>query len=82
MLYDDLLIRVTHFFRDPATFDALKRLVFPALIRDRPKGCADPAVGGGLLDGRGSVLTGDGPAGKPRRPGGRSAAEDPGDGHR
>jgi two-component system CheB/CheR fusion protein len=29
----DLLIRVTEFFRDPATFDELPRTVFPRLIR-------------------------------------------------
>ncbi len=34
-LYQDLLITVTSFFRDPAAFDALKRTVFPALIQDR-----------------------------------------------
>ena len=30
----DLLIRVTEFFRDPATFDELLRTVFPRLISD------------------------------------------------
>lgn len=37
-LYDDFLIRVTHFFRDPTTFEVLQRLVFPNLIRDRQPG--------------------------------------------
>jgi two-component system CheB/CheR fusion protein len=32
----DLLIGVTSFFRDPEAFDALTRLVFPAIVRDRP----------------------------------------------
>jgi two-component system CheB/CheR fusion protein len=37
-LYNDFLIRVTHFFRDPATFEALQRLVFPRLLRERKPG--------------------------------------------
>ncbi len=35
-LYQDLLIRVTDFFRDPESFDALRQSVFPALYKDRP----------------------------------------------
>src|SRR5262245_58346028 len=35
-LYHDLLIKVTGFFRDPETFEALKMAVFPAILRDRP----------------------------------------------
>jgi two-component system, chemotaxis family, CheB/CheR fusion protein len=35
-LYHDLLIKVTGFFRDPGTFEALKSEVFPAIIRHRP----------------------------------------------
>jgi two-component system CheB/CheR fusion protein len=31
-LYQDLLIRVTHFFRDPEVFEVIARRVFPALI--------------------------------------------------
>lgn len=34
-LFDDLLINVTDFFRDPEVFEAAKRVVFPAIIRDR-----------------------------------------------
>jgi two-component system CheB/CheR fusion protein len=37
-LYQDFLIRVTQFFRDPSAFEALKEHVFPALIRDRSTG--------------------------------------------
>ena len=33
-LYQDLLIRVTQFFRDEEAFDALKTRVFPQLLRD------------------------------------------------
>lgn len=36
-LTQDILIRVTRFFRDPDTFDTLSRRVFPALIRRTPK---------------------------------------------
>ncbi|MHB0969775.1 MAG: CheR family methyltransferase [Thermoanaerobaculia bacterium] len=38
-LYHDLLIGVTSFFREPARFEALKTVVFPALIENR--GAAD-----------------------------------------
>src|SRR5678815_4082812 len=34
-LYQDFLIRVTEFFRDPASFDELRRQVFPALREGR-----------------------------------------------
>lgn len=33
-LYHDLLIKVTSFFRNPETFDALKTDVFPALVQE------------------------------------------------
>lgn len=36
MLFNDLLINVTEFFRDPAVFQALKRRIFPRVIRNRP----------------------------------------------
>ncbi len=35
-LYQEILIHVTHFFRDNSAFDALKREVFPGLLRNRP----------------------------------------------
>jgi two-component system CheB/CheR fusion protein len=34
-LYQDFLIRVTQFFRDPDTFEALKEKVIPALVKSR-----------------------------------------------
>jgi two-component system CheB/CheR fusion protein len=34
-LYQDCLITVTSFFRDPAVFDALRERVFPLLLQDR-----------------------------------------------
>ena len=36
-LYDDLLINVTSFFRDPKVFDALKKQVLPAILKNRTK---------------------------------------------
>jgi two-component system CheB/CheR fusion protein len=35
-LYQDLLINVTSFFRDPEAFEALKKKAFPRLLQDRP----------------------------------------------
>jgi two-component system, chemotaxis family, CheB/CheR fusion protein len=35
-LYQDFLIRVTSFFREPASFDVLQSVVFPDIIRNRP----------------------------------------------
>jgi two-component system CheB/CheR fusion protein len=37
-LYQDLLIKVTHFFRDPEAFDALIDRVFPQLLKGRSEG--------------------------------------------
>ena len=34
-LYRDLLINVTSFFRDPPAFEALKKEVFPEIVRDK-----------------------------------------------
>ena len=35
-LLEDVLVHVTHFFRDPEIYEALRRSVFPALLSDRP----------------------------------------------
>jgi two-component system CheB/CheR fusion protein len=35
-LYEDILIHVTSFFREPDTFETLKAAMLPALMRDRP----------------------------------------------
>ena len=35
-LYQDMLINVTSFFRNPKMFDALKAHVFPAMVKNRP----------------------------------------------
>jgi len=37
-LYEDILINVTEFFRDPETFDALKKTVFPKIVANRQNG--------------------------------------------
>ncbi|MBW4470615.1 MAG: PAS domain-containing protein [Stenomitos rutilans HA7619-LM2] len=37
-LYQDCLIHVTSFFRDPESFDALKSTVFPVILKDRSPG--------------------------------------------
>ena len=36
-LYQDLLIHVTRFFREPESFEALVRLVFPTIVENRPR---------------------------------------------
>jgi two-component system CheB/CheR fusion protein len=37
-LYQDCLITVTSFFRDPEVFEALSEQIFPVLLKDRPSG--------------------------------------------
>ncbi|MBD1846683.1 PAS domain-containing protein [Cyanobacteria bacterium FACHB-63] len=37
-LYQDCLIHVTSFFRDPESFEELKSVVFPAIIKDKSPG--------------------------------------------
>lgn len=39
-LYQDLLINVTSFFRDPPVFQALKKRIFPSLLKNRPRDSA------------------------------------------
>jgi two-component system CheB/CheR fusion protein len=36
-LYEDLLLNVTSFFRDPKVFDALKKQVLPAILKSKKK---------------------------------------------
>jgi two-component system CheB/CheR fusion protein len=38
LLHEDILIHVTSFFRDPEVFEALKKHVFPELLRPSPEG--------------------------------------------
>ena len=35
-LYDDLLIKVTEFFRDPKTFEKLRTAILPAMVKKKP----------------------------------------------
>ena len=37
-LYEDILIHVTSFFRDPSVFDSLHALVFPEILKLKPEG--------------------------------------------
>ena len=37
-LYEDVLIHVTSFFRDPEVFESLKTKVFPELLKNKPQG--------------------------------------------
>ena len=62
-LYEDVLIHVTSFFRDPEVFEALKKHVFPEHPRAQARGSADPHLGGRLLDGRRGLLARHLPAG-------------------
>ena len=58
-LYQDLLIHVTRFFREPDSFVGLASHVFPAILEGRPAGSADPRLGVGVRHRRGSLLGGD-----------------------
>ena len=49
-LYQDLLINVTSFFRDPEAFEALKRVVYTELLKQRENGHdTDPHLGARML---------------------------------
>ena len=37
-LYEDILIHVTSFFRDPAVFDTLASQILPAILKEKPDG--------------------------------------------
>ncbi len=37
-LYQDILINVTNFFRNPGAFEALKQVAYPAILKDRAPG--------------------------------------------
>ncbi len=38
LLFKDLLINVTHFFRDPEAFEVLEKNILPTLCKDKPDG--------------------------------------------
>ena len=61
-LFQDFLIRVTQFFRDPEAFEALKEKVFPHWSR-QGRGLAVAHLGRRLRHRRGGLFAGDLPAG-------------------
>ena len=58
LLYKELLIGVTNFFRDPGLFDFLREKAIPRLLQDRPKGGPAARVESRLLHRRGDLLAG------------------------
>ena len=75
-LYQDFLIRVTEFFRDRESFEALRRNVFPVSVRGPVQKSAHPDLGAGLRDRRRGLFRHHRPARVSRR---RSAgAQNPG----
>ena len=59
VLYRDLLIGVTRFFRDQEAFEVLEQQVLPELLQREPRRCAAPRLGRRLRDRRGGVLARD-----------------------
>jgi hypothetical protein len=57
VLFKELLIGVTSFFRDPEAWEHLKEQVFPGFLRAFT-GSTAAGVGGRLLDGGGSLFPG------------------------
>ena len=62
LLQRDLLICITSFFRDPESFEALNRLVFPSIVRNRPRRQGDSHLGAWLRHRRGGLFDCHGPA--------------------
>ena len=58
LLYKELLIGVTNFFRDPGLFDFLKEKAIPGLLRDRPQGRPAAGLESRLLHRRGDLFPG------------------------
>ena len=58
LLYKELLIGVTNFFRDPGLFDFLKEKAIPQLLQTRPAGKPLARVESRLLHRRGNLLAG------------------------
>ena len=56
LLYKDMLISVTSFFRDPESFETLKTVIFPRILESKETGRADPGLGPRLLDRRRGLL--------------------------
>ena len=49
VLFKNLLIGVTSFFRDPEAYDLLLKQALPALLNQKGAGYEDPFMGCGLL---------------------------------
>ena len=75
VLYRDLLIGVTRFFRDEQAFQVLESQVLPDLLARQPREAPLRALGRRLRDGRGGLLAGH-PAGGPDGDAGRAAGQD------
>ena len=72
LLYKELLIGVTNFFRDPGLFDFLREKAIPRLLQDRPKDGPAAGVESRLLYRRGDLFAGhraQGVLGGPETPG-------------
>jgi hypothetical protein len=67
---------VTSFFRDPESFESLKKVVFPRILQGRPGERADPRLGGGLRHRRRGFLDCHLVAGIPERNGRRFSGAD------
>ncbi len=66
-LYQDVLIGVTSFFRDPSTFETLEQEILPNLLAAKAADYPHPGVGARLFHRGGSLLPGDLLAGVSRR---------------
>ena len=60
LLFKELLIGVTSFFRDAACWEELRENILPALLASRPARSCAAGVGARLLHRRGSVFAGHG----------------------
>ena len=56
LLFKELLINVTSFFRDPEAFVALKQDILPLLLKNKPDRLCVPGLGGGLRHRRRSLF--------------------------
>ena len=63
-LYQDLLIHVTSFFREPDVFRALRNKILPQILARKPRRRSHSHLGSGLLDRRGGLFHRHLPAGE------------------
>ena len=66
-LYEDILIHVTSFFRDPEVFETLESQILPAILTAQAGGGADSHLGGRVLHRRRGLLARDRAARVPGR---------------